>query len=295
MIGHYFKQVISVLSIFVVILLLSCAQEKKTDNDQYLIGTSEENRIQSEANELLARDDVQGVLDLYEKSYNRCQTNNTFTNRYVKTVETIKNRADKAFEAGEFPIAERVYTILLRNFNDFQGCSDLLSFNKAFLNTRIMNCRATIVRKEVQQALNKGKFQKAIIAYRNLYAEYPRNQLVLAGYVKALKDMQSIGETATARNDYVVALQSYTVLLKNYSYFEKFSQQLSFDRESLQERIRECRSLLFTKGLDEYRNGHLQDAISTWQSLLVFAQDDKDTKQALDTAVVQMKKIQQKR
>jgi tetratricopeptide (TPR) repeat protein len=295
MIRQYIKKIIAVISIFLVIFLVSCVQEKKKDADEYIIGTSEEDRIQYEADGLLAKDDIQGAFNLYKEAYNKYQIKKTFADRYVKTVETVKNRADRAFETEELPLAESLYIILLRNFNDFQSFSDMLSFGKGFLNTRIITCRAAIARKEVQQAFRAKRFQKIITTYRNLYAQYPRNRLVLKDYVKALKEMQSIGEKATAMKDYVVACKSYTVLVKNYSYFERFSQQLPFDRESLQERIRECKSLLFTKGLDEYRNGHLQDAISTWQSLLVFVPDDKDTKQALETAVVQMKRIQQKR
>ncbi|MGO9953678.1 MAG: hypothetical protein ACLPN1_15900 [Dissulfurispiraceae bacterium] len=295
MIGLYFEIIGSVLSILVVISLLSCAQVKKNDTEQYQTATSEENRIQSEVNGLLAKGDIQGVLDICKKSYSRYQTKGIFTDRYIKTIETIKNLADKAFEAHELPQAEKIYVILLKNFNDFQSFSDLLSFTKGFLNARITNCRASIARKEVQQALSAGRFQKVIDTYRNLCAKYPKNRMVLVDYVKALKDMHSTADKAIAMNDYAVAWKSYAVLLKNFSYFEGFAKQLSFNRESLHESIGECRSLLFTKGLNEYRNGHLQDAISTWQCLLVFAPDDKDTKHALDTAVAQMKGIQQKR
>ncbi len=71
MIGLYFEIIGSVLSILVVISLLSCAQVKKNDTEQYQTATSEENRIQSEVNGLLAKGDIQGVLDICKKSYSR--------------------------------------------------------------------------------------------------------------------------------------------------------------------------------------------------------------------------------
>ena len=293
--ASYFKVVRPITIIFLAIFLLSCSQGKKNDTEQYRVDTAEENRIQSDANGLLVKNDIQGALDLYQKSYSRDQSTQIFTARYVKIIETIKSRADKSFEADELLQAEKTYTILLRNFKSFQDFSRLLTFTKGLLNERIKNCRANIVRKEVQQDLNTGRFQKVINTYRNLNTKYPINRLILSDYTKALNDIQGIAQKATAMKNYAVACKCYMVLLKNYGYFEEFSQQLPFDKESLNESITECRTLLFTKGLNEYRDGNLQDAISTWRSLLAFTPYDKETKQALDTAVVQMKKIQQKR
>ena len=196
MVERHFKQVRLLSNIILVLLLLSCTHEKKSDVEQYRnevdLSNTEVNHLQSEASALLAKGDYQSALDLYKNKCNKHQTKKILIDQYIKTIQTIKNAADKAF----------------------------------------------------------------------------------------------------AIDDYSLAGKDYTILVHNYKYFKPLSKQLPFNRESLDERIQECGSQLFKKGLQQYRSGLLQDAISTWQSLIAFIPDDADTKRAMNTASVQFKRMQ---
>jgi tetratricopeptide (TPR) repeat protein len=196
MVERHFNHVRLVFNGILLLLLLSCAHEKKADVEQYRndgdLSNTEVNHLQSETSALLAKGDYQSALDLYKNKFHKHQTKKTLIDQYIKTIQTIKNAADKSFAIDDYSIAGKIYTILLHN----------------------------------------------------------------------------------------------------YKYSRDLSRQLPVNRESLHERIQECRSQLFKKGLQQYRSGLLQDAISTWQSLLAFIPDDKDTKRAINTASAQLKQMQ---
>jgi hypothetical protein len=67
---------------------------------------------------------------------------------------------------------------------------------------------------------------------------------------------------------------------------------LSFNREGLTARIRDCEKILFEKGLEQYRSGNLNQAISLWKSILVSDPENQEIKKAVDMASRQFRNLQ---
>ena len=159
----------------------------------------------------------------------------------------------------------------------------------------LSNTEVNHLQSEASALMAKGDYQNTLDLYKKAYYKHQTKKTLIDQYVKAIQTIINAADRAFTLNDYSIAGKSYAVLLRNYKYFKDLTQQLPFNREYLRERIQECRSQLFKKGLQEYRSGFLQDAISTWQSLIAFIPDDADTKRAMNTASVQLKRMQNNR
>jgi outer membrane protein assembly factor BamD (BamD/ComL family) len=159
----------------------------------------------------------------------------------------------------------------------------------------LSNTEMIHLQSEASALLAKGDIQSALDLYKNTYYKHQTKKTLIDQYVKTIQTIYNAADRAFAIDDYYIAGKSYTILLRNYKYFKGLRQQLSFNRESLRERIQECRTQLFKKGLQQYRSGFLQDAVSTWQSLIAFIPNDEETRRAMNTASVQLKRMQNHR
>jgi hypothetical protein len=66
---------------------------------------------------------------------------------------------------------------------------------------------------------------------------------------------------------------------------------LSFSEKSLDDGMKICRTELNKKALEQYRKENLAEAISIWQGILIFDPENLETKKAIETATIQLKKI----
>jgi hypothetical protein len=112
-------------------------------------------------------------------------------------------------------------------------------------------------------------------------------------YVKSLEDIKSAADKASNREDFASAGRSYNVLLKNYPCFKGFDKKLSFNSTYLNIKLSHCKQSLSKQGFQEYRKGNLSDAISLWQVLLAIDPHNTEIKDALRTAKLQQKNLQE--
>ena len=66
----------------------------------------------------------------------------------------------------------------------------------------------------------------------------------------------------------------------------------SFDRDGLTAKIRTCKKNLFENGLEQYRSGNLDQAISIWKGILTFDPGDQEIKGVVDKATLQLENLQ---
>lgn len=144
-----------------------------------------------------------------------------------------------------------------------------------------------------RQHMDAGEYQDAIDDYSAEYESHPENRALAQEYVKSLEDMKAAADKASAEEEFASAGRIYNVLLKNYSCFTGFVQTLSFDRADLNARLSHCRNSLSTQGFQEYRKGDLSGAIALWQSLLTIDPHNEDIKEAVRTATLQQKNLQE--
>lgn len=151
------------------------------------------------------------------------------------------------------------------------------------------------IQAQSRQHINTGDFQKAMDTYRINHSKYPEDQALTRSYIRTVEDIKNTADKAFNSENFAPAGKTYRILLRNHTHFKDFAQKLSFDRKFLNTRISECSSNLFKKGLEEYRSGNLNNAISLWEGLLSFDPNNAEARKALNTAVTQQKTLQQKK
>jgi tetratricopeptide (TPR) repeat protein len=281
------KRVILSLGIFVLLFLSSCGWLKKEQVQKQMDYVDRQVQIELEAGKF------QRAINIYKKIYQKYPQNPSIRSGYIKTLESIKSAGDRAFEENNFKLAGNIYEVLARNWVHFADFSQSLSFKKNFLEKKIKTSRCLFTEEQVSSHLRAGEFPKAIVIYREVYQKFPQDPTVRSSYIKTLELIKSGGDTAFERSDFALAGRVYRTLLNNFSSVSRLNGSISFNREGLTARIRDCKKILFEKGLEQYRSGNLNQAIALWKSIFAFDPENQEIKKAVDMATLQLKNLQE--
>ncbi len=151
-----------------------------------------------------------------------------------------------------------------------------------------------LVLKESEQDIGKRDFDGALRVYGAALRKSPGDRGLLKYYLKTAEDIRDEADDAFGREEFAVSGRTYAVLLRNYPHFHEIARDLSFDRENLQARLKECSDRLSERALTQYRQGNLTAAISLWKNILEFKPGNAVVKKAIDTTSTQLKNLQQK-
>ncbi len=268
----------------VSLLLQSCLNQKKADVDLTV----------TESQEYLDKADFQKAIDVYGSVYSKYPEDKPLVENYIRTVEEIYKTADMEFSRGNFVRAEKNYEILLTNFRYFRPFAQQLSFTSVNLNCKIRECRIKGAVNRAAQFMSVGDFLKALDSYKLVYGKYPNDNILLKNYIKSIEEIKEAADNEFRGGDYIHAGKRYRALLGNYANFGAFASSLSFDRQTVSARLKDCIKLLNQKGLDQYRDGNLKEALSIWKSILAIDSDNKAIRKTIETATVQMRNLQRK-
>lgn len=237
----------------------------------------------------------------YQKAIDSCQATlqqypaqKPVLGEYVQTLEGIKKQADTSTAARDYAPAERAYSVLLNNFEKYKGFRKSLTFTAAELGQRIRECRASLREQRVGQFLQAGEYEKALGAQRALSPTELGDPGLAAGFTKAMEEIKRRADGAAAGQDYIAAGKAYVVLAGHYADASRLGRRLSFSRQELDEGVRLCRTELTRRGLEQYRNGNLSEAVALWRGLLQFDPNNVEIKKAVETAREQQKALQKK-
>ena len=290
------KRVILSLGFFLLLFLSSCSwlrkEQVQKEQGQKEQAQKQTDDVYEQAQIELEAGKFQKAIDLCKEIYQKYPQDPTVRSDYIKTLESIKSSGDGAFERNDFKLAGNIYEILVRNWVHFSDFSQSLSFKKNFLENKTKTSRCLFTEEQVSSHLKAGEFRKAIDICKEIYQKYPQDSTVRSGYIKTLESIKSSGDGAFKKSDFALAGCVYGLLLKNYSSVGGLNGSLSFNREGLTLRIGDCKKILFEKGLEKYRSGNLNQAISLWKSILVFDPENQEIKKAVDMASLQSKNLQ---
>jgi tetratricopeptide (TPR) repeat protein len=144
----------------------------------------------------------------------------------------------------------------------------------------------------VKQHMRMGEYQKAIDFYKAEYGKRPQDRLLVKGYVSILEEIKTTADRASDREDLACAGKAYNVLWKNYPDFKAFAHMLSFEMAQINSKLTNCKTALSKKGLQAYREGNIDEAISFWQDNLAIDPNNTDIRKSLNTAKMQQQNLQ---
>lgn len=144
-----------------------------------------------------------------------------------------------------------------------------------------------------QNHMAAGEYQKAIDVYDAAYRKQPQDTMLVKAYAQSIETMASTADRAFRRQLYAGAGKAYDILLKNNDRFKAFGKDLSFDAAGLNKKLDTCKKALFKQGLQEYRQGHLDQSIAVWEDLLLIDPQNAAIEEALRTARLQKKNLEE--
>jgi tetratricopeptide (TPR) repeat protein len=247
-----------------------------------------------ESQKPLAAGDFEKALSGFREATKKNPRGKELGANYVRTVEEIKQAADRALGQRDYARAETIYRVLLNNYADFGTFATNLTFKKAYLETALKNCSAALVDGQARQALKAGDYVKALEIHQASLKENPGDAELAAKYRTTVNDIKAAGDMALGGKDFAQAGRVNVVLLKNFASFEGLRPPVAFNREALKDAVAACRESLTKTGLEEYRKGNLANAIAVWEGLLRFDPDNAEIKKAVNTAKTQLDGIKKK-
>ncbi len=275
------KKSITALALFLSWISFSCVAHKNNHLQQ----------IFDKQQLYLSSGQLQLAIDGYNQALVEYPNEGLILDNYIRTVENIKEAAEKAYSAGHYTHALGVFTILLDNYHYFRTFRNILSFDQDFLRLKQKNCRIAIIEIQVDNALKTKNYSKAIGLYQMLFIDYLDDQSITQNFKRTVSSIYQIGETAFKNNDLVMSGCIHYALLKNYDLIKNSDLSFPFSNSLLQDRINCCRDSLTRGGLECYRKGDLKEAISIWKGILTFDPENVEIKKAVEKSEEQLRKI----
>ena len=278
-------KILVIKSILLIILLVSCALQKKEAFDQIIMQSQQQ----------LIGGNYQKALDYYIAACEEYPDDKILLENYIMTVNKVKQNGDIALEEENFVLAEKIYSVLLKNYPHFAKLNGSLSFTKNSLGNKLRITKINMSERQSRQYLEAGEFEKAMNSCVASYQIYPNDPVLLTNLINIILDMKFLAKIAISKEDFLSAGTIYYALLNNYKYFDKFYKSHSLPKEFLDEGLKDCGLQLTKKGLEQYRQGNLADAIKIWEGILKFDPANQKIKKAIETTSIQLKNLKKKK
>jgi tetratricopeptide (TPR) repeat protein len=278
---NFQSTVFLVLPLFFLILFSSCVSPKKDVIQQSLEAPRQQ----------FSQGYLQKAIDGYTAALQKYPDVTIVIKDYIQTLEEIKTSADNAYEAKNYVSAEQRYSILLNNFSRFKTFENSLSFTPKHLSRRIKECFMARSKIQAYNAIKSGDYTKALEIHKLAIQAFPEDPPLKESLIETINEIHGEGEKALEREDYVQTGKRYALLLKEHHWLKNMDAPLPFSKNTLEEGIKHCRTLLTRKGLEHYREGKLKEAISVWKGILEFDPENEEIKKAIENAEEQLKKI----
>jgi len=159
--------------------------------------------------------------------------------------------------------------------------------------------RPLTVRENIDRSLSDTRYflglcryEKAIDTLSNAMSRYPGNTALNDEYIATMEQVRKAAEKMMEKQDYGNAGELFAKMLKDLKRHSRGSMALSFDEFYLEKRIALCSVKLTEKGLVRYREGEIEVAIALWEDVLAFDPDNREVRNAIKTATLQMRNLE---
>jgi tetratricopeptide (TPR) repeat protein len=135
-----------------------------------------------------------------------------------------------------------------------------------------------------------GEYKKALDLYSSAY-EKQHTPDIRDNYSATGEQIRKTADAAFQRRDFAEAGSIYNTLIESGIVTRDFADSLSFNKDYLNAQKNACSKALLETGLTTYRDGKLEDAISIWKKAQTFDRDNKEIKNAIETASTQLQNL----
>jgi len=144
--------------------------------------------------------------------------------------------------------------------------------------------------KQAQEQFALGRYKKALEIYSAAYDKY-HDAGLRRGYARLGEQTKAVADTWFQAGNFGEAGSAYRNLFESGITTRDFAQALSFNDDGLIRQIKAYSESLMEIGLLRYREEKLEEAIAIWKKVLVFDADNRNVRNAIDTATVQLQQL----
>jgi tetratricopeptide (TPR) repeat protein len=158
-------------SVLIILLILpSC-----TGTKSWLSKSPAGQTSQALAKKSIEAGEYQKAIDIYSKELQKQPKDQQLMREFARSLESIRSSADRASEKEDFAFAGHTYYVLQNNYAKFNSVASMLSFNKAYLNTKLSYCRKSLSTQGFEE-YREGNLNKAIVLWNSLLVIDPNNK-----------------------------------------------------------------------------------------------------------------------
>jgi tetratricopeptide (TPR) repeat protein len=114
------------------------------------------------------------AIDIYSETYRLQPHDSSLTKEFARCLEGVRSIADEWLEKGDIAAAGGLYYILQNDYEKFEVIEQALSFDDAYLDTKLGFCKHTLTKQGFEE-YRKGNIDTAIALWEGLLAIDPNN------------------------------------------------------------------------------------------------------------------------
>lgn len=137
----------------------------------------------------------------------------------------------------------------------------------------------------------QGQYERALELYAAAWKKEPGHPGVEENFPIALKKLKESGDNAYQNGKLDEAGKQWAATVRFLSHPALKAKSPAISKAGLQGGIDKVSEILMEKGLSEYRQGRLKEAIATWRKILAYDPDNEEAARSLKTATTQLENL----
>jgi tetratricopeptide (TPR) repeat protein len=139
--------------------------------------------------------------------------------------------------------------------------------------------------------MKEGKFEGALEHFADVWKEVPGYRGVEENFPTALKGLKKSGDDAYREGKIGEAGKRWAATMRFLSHPAIKTDMPAISKAGLQGSIDKVTAYLMEKGLADYREGRLEEAIATWRKILAYDPGNEEANKSVKTATTQLENL----
>jgi tetratricopeptide (TPR) repeat protein len=139
--------------------------------------------------------------------------------------------------------------------------------------------------------MRQGKYERALELFSAVWKKAPGYPGVEENFPAALEGLKKSGDDAYERGKLGEAGKRWTMTMRYLSHPALKTKSSSISKAGLKGSIDKVSEILMEKGLADYRQGRLKEAIAIWRQILAYDPAHEEAARSLKTATTQLETL----
>jgi tetratricopeptide (TPR) repeat protein len=137
----------------------------------------------------------------------------------------------------------------------------------------------------------QGKYQQALELFAAAWKEEPGHPGVKENFPATLEELKESGDDAYWQGQLDEAGKRWAATMRFLSHPAAKADHPAISKAGLQGSIDKVSGILMEKGLADYREGRLEEAIATWRKILDYDPSHEEADRSVKTATTQLENL----